>query len=140
MALFGGPFPFMPLPYLPNQGEILICDFDDSAVGAEMIKRRPVVVITKHDRHRHRMCTVVPLSTTAPDPIRSWHHPMPHLCVAGWQANGSIWAKCDMLATVSLDRLNKPYVRTRSGRNYVTHFLAAEDLAAVLAAVRAYLY
>ena len=64
---------------------------------------------------------------------------MPHLCVAGWQANGSIWAKCDMLATVSLDRMNKPYVRTRNGRNYVTHFLATEDLAAVLAAVRYYL-
>lgn len=44
-----------------------------------------------------------------------------------------------MLATVSLDRLNKPYIRTRSGRNYVTHFLSPEDLGLVLNAVRSYL-
>lgn len=129
----------MALPYLPNQGEILICNFDDSAVGSEMIKRRPVIVISKHDRHRHRMCTVIPLSTTAPDPVRAWHHEMPHLKITGWQANGPIWAKCDMLSSVSLDRLDKPYIKTRSGRNYVTHVLSEQDLTVVIGCVRAYL-
>lgn len=64
---------------------------------------------------------------------------MPHLRVAGWQANGAIWAKCDMLATVSLDRLNKPYIKTRSGRNYITHSLSDVDMNAVLNCMRAYL-
>ena len=49
-----------------------------------------------------------------------------------------MWAKCDMLATVSFDRLNKPYVKTRSGRNHVTHRLDDPDLVAVLACLRAY--
>ena len=43
-----------------------------------------------------------------------------------------MWAKCDMLATVSFDRLDKPYVKTRSSRNYVTHRLDDPDLVAVL--------
>ena len=129
----------MALPYLPHQGEILICDFDDFAIGAEMVKRRPVVVVSRHDTHRGKMCTVVPLSTTAPDPVKSWHHAMPHLRVTGWVANGAIWAKCDMLASVSLERLNKPYIKTRSGRNYITHKLDPADQAAVMAAIKAYL-
>lgn len=129
----------MPLPYHPKQGELLICDFDDSAPGAEMVKRRPVVVVSRHGAHSQRLCTIIPLSTTAPNPQRQWHHPMPHLSIKGWQAAGVIWAKCDMLATVSFDRLNKPYVRTRNGRNYLSCKLDEPDLAAVIAGVRAYL-
>jgi uncharacterized protein YifN (PemK superfamily) len=49
-----------------------------------------------------------------------------------------MWAKCDMLATVSFDRLNKAYTKTRSGRNYVTHKLDAADMESVLACLRAY--
>lgn len=128
----------MALPYLPHQGEILVCDFDDFAMGAEMVKRRPIVVASRHDTHRGKMCTVIPLSTTPPDPVKSWHHQMPHLKIAGWQANGVIWAKCDMLASVSIERLNKPYIRTRHGRSFVTHKLDAQDMAAVMQCIRAY--
>lgn len=85
------------------------------------------------------LCTVIPLSTTEPNPVRQWHHPMPHLQIKGWQANGVVWAKCDMLCTVSFDRLNKPYVKSRHGRNYITHKLHDDDLSAILAGVRAYL-
>ena len=126
------------LPYFPHQGEILICDFDDAAPGAEMVKRRPVIVVSRHETHHRRLCTVVPLSTTSPTPQRNWHHPLPHLQVTGWQANGPMWAKCDMLVTVSFERLNKPYVKTRSGRQHVTHKLDAADMSAVLSCLRAY--
>lgn len=65
---------------------------------------------------------------------------MPHLAVAGWDANAGVWAKCDMLATVSFERLNQPYTKTRHhGRNYIKHSLTEDDLAAVLAGIRAYL-
>lgn len=127
----------MSLPYLPRQGEILVCDFDDSAIGAEMVKRRPVVVISRHDAHRSQLCTVIALSTTPPEAVKPWHHPMPHLKVVGWENKDGVWAKCDMLATVSLKRLNKPYVRLRSGRNYITHVLDAADVRAILQCVRA---
>jgi len=129
----------MALPYLPHQGEILVCDFDDSAIGAEMIKRRPVVVVSRHEAHRVKLCTVVSLSTTPPTPVESWHHNMPHLRVSGWSADEGVWAKCNMLSTVSLERLNKPYFRHRSGRRYVTHLMSNDDLAAILACIRSYL-
>lgn len=129
----------MALPYLPSQGEILVCDFDDSAIGAEMIKRRPVVVVSKHEAHRGKLCTVVALSTTPPNPVESWHHNMPHLRVTGWVADEGVWAKCNMLSTVSLERLNKPYRRHKSGRQYISHSMSPDDMAAILKCIKSYL-
>lgn len=103
-----------------------------------MIKRRPVIVVSRHETHNRRLCTVVPLSTTAPNPVAAWHHELSHIKISGWQANGPMWAKCDMLATVSFERLNKPYVKTRHGRNFI-YKLEAGDLASVTAGIRAYL-
>ncbi len=129
----------MPLPYLPHQGEILVCDFDDQAVGAEMIKRRPVVVVSKHEAHRSKLCVVVALSTTPPNPAQAWHYFMPHLRVTGWSADDGVWAKCDMISTVSLQRLNQPYIKQRSGRQYISHKLQQQDLEAVLNGIRSVL-
>ncbi|MEY8688962.1 MAG: type II toxin-antitoxin system PemK/MazF family toxin [Leptothrix sp. (in: b-proteobacteria)] len=130
----------MPLPYLPKQGEILICDFDDVARGAEMIKRRPIVIVSRKDAHRNAVFTVVPLSTTAPDPVRAWHHALPHVTITGWHAQAQMWAKGDMITTVSRERLNKPYRKARTGgRQWVTHYLDEADLQAILAGVRSYL-
>lgn len=126
----------MALPYLPKQGEILVCDFDDSAIGAEMIKRRPVVVVSRHEAHRSSLCTVVALSTTPPVPPLKWHHYMPLLRVTGWSADDGVWAKCDMLATVSLERLNKPYIKRRTGRQFISHQLPESDLQAILSGIR----
>lgn len=50
-----------------------------------------------------------------------------------------MWAKCDMVATVSFERLNKPYVRSRSGRIYKELVLAIEDMQAIDQCLRAYL-
>ena len=129
----------MSLPYHPHPGEVLICDYEDVAVGAEMVKRRPVVVVSRRDASGGRLATVVPLSTTAPMPRQAWHHPMPHLRIKGWPETPTTWAKCDMLATVSFVRLNKPYVKTRSGRNFIAIALAPADLAAVRAGIRAWM-
>lgn len=130
----------MPLPYRPKPGEVLICGFDDAARGFEMVKRRPVVVVSCEDSHQRSLCTVVPISTTAPVPPRPWHHPLPHLIVTGWHPKADMWAKCDMLATVSFERLNAPYLKSRSGgRRYQNHILAASDLDAVRQCIRAYL-
>ena len=104
----------MTLPYHPHPGEVLICDFDDSAPGAEMVKRRPAVVVSRRDSHGRLLATVVPLSTTAPIVAMAWHHCLPHLRIVGWPSSGVTWAKCDMLATVSFNRLCKPYVSMRS--------------------------
>lgn len=129
----------MTLPYRPKPGEVLICSFDDAARGAEMVKRRPVIVVSSHASHHRNLCTVVPLSTTAPAPPHAWHHSLPNFTVPGWRAAAVMWAKCDMLATVSFDRLNAPYLKSRSGRRYLVHELPAADLEAVRQCVRVYL-
>jgi uncharacterized protein YifN (PemK superfamily) len=56
----------MPLTYHPETGTILICDYNlgGGFIEPEMVKRRPVVVISPRFRHRDWLCTVVPLSTT----------------------------------------------------------------------------
>jgi mRNA interferase MazF len=130
---------FMSLPYHPHPGDVLICDFDATAIGAEMIKRRPVVVVSRRDASGTRLATVVPLSTTAPQLAKAWHHAMPQLRIKGWPDTPTTWAKCDMLATVSFERLNKPYVKTRSGRSYISLALDKSDLDAVRAGVRSWL-
>jgi uncharacterized protein YifN (PemK superfamily) len=129
----------MPLPYLPESGEVLICAFDDVAQGAEMIKRRPVVVVSTKSSHHRRLCTVVPISTTAPIPPRLWHHQLSGLNITGWKASAAMWAKCDMLATVAFDRLNAPYLKSRHGRRYTMQQVSAADLDAIQTCLTNYL-
>lgn len=86
---------------------MLICDFRGYEVP-EMIKVRPVVVIRKH-KTNSLLVTVVPLSTTAPDRILD-HHLELQSHLQG--ASPVCWAKCDMVATVSLSRLDRIKVET----------------------------
>lgn len=123
----------------PKTGQVLMCDFSRGFVEPEMVKKRAVVVISRTVTHGRRLCTVVPLSTTAPNPIEAWHvrlarDPLPN-------ANQSVvvWAKCDMLYTVSFDRLDRPHVKETGGRVYHSIYLGATDLAAVFDGVREYL-
>ncbi|MBK1714633.1 type II toxin-antitoxin system PemK/MazF family toxin [Rubrivivax gelatinosus] len=131
----------MALPYSPRPGEVLICRFDEAAVGAEMVKPRPVIVVSRKDSHHGRkLATVVPLSTTEPTPAQPWHHCIGVYEITGWHGSPDpVWAKCDMVATVSFLRLNKPYRNTRHGRQFVEHTLPPQHLDAVRAALRAYL-
>ena len=128
----------MPLGYYyPRPGDVLICDYSTGFVSPEMVKHRPIVVVSGRERHGRRLCTVVPLSTTAPAPVEVWHCRIP-VSIPGW-SSAECWAKCDMLSTVSFDRLDKPHTKRRSGREYHTVRLATDDLNAIRAAVLAYL-
>lgn len=129
----------MTLPYYPRRGEVLICDFSTGFQAPEMVKKRPVVVVSTKASHARQLCTVVPFSTTVPYPVRSWHHPLPHVKVPGLVASGPMWAKCDMLATVSFARLNKPYTKTRHGRHFCELLLVDQDMLAIDICLRAYL-
>lgn len=124
----------------PKPADVLICDFDRGGfVPPEMVKRRPVIVISRADTHGRGLCTVVPLSTTAPFPVHPWHYPMPHLALRGWQAKAMIWAKADMLCTVAFDRLDRPHFKTRHGRTYQSIKVSDLDMATIRAGIRAYL-
>ncbi|QQG36900.1 MAG: type II toxin-antitoxin system PemK/MazF family toxin [Micavibrio aeruginosavorus] len=43
----------------PNKGSILLCDFNHGFVAPEMVKRRPVIVISPKIHGRVGLCTVV---------------------------------------------------------------------------------
>lgn len=99
-----------------------------------MVKIRPVVVISPR-RRTAQLVTVVPLSSVAPAPVEPWHYPLPPSAYA--PARGDIWAKCDVVTTVGLARLDRVKVRIEGRRVYQTFQLGDVELAAVLAAVRA---
>ena len=129
----------MPLHHFPSRGEVLICDFDTGFQPPEMVKKRPVLVVSVKDSHGRKLCTVVPFSTAQPFPVEAWHHSLAHVRVPGLQAAAPMWAKCDMLATVSFERMNKPYVKTRHGRAYRDMTLDKADMLCIEACLRAYL-
>ncbi|MBI5420375.1 MAG: type II toxin-antitoxin system PemK/MazF family toxin [Deltaproteobacteria bacterium] len=124
----------MPITFFPDAGTLLICDF----VGfkpPEMVKKRPVVVISGRHR-RDRLVTIVPLSTTAPVPIHDHHHQMDSRSLPGHLANSPTWAKCDMVATVGHWRLDRIKIRDASGKRiYMAPKVTDEDFAAILRGV-----
>ncbi|MGY8905141.1 MAG: type II toxin-antitoxin system PemK/MazF family toxin [Burkholderiales bacterium] len=124
--------------YHPHPGDVLICDYTTGFISPEMVKKRAVVVISLKERHGGRLCTVVPLSTTAPNQMKSWHAVInvniPSL------GNHPRWAKCDMLATLSFDRLDKPHSKSHQGRQYHTVQITAMELKAIRDGVLAYLH
>ena len=124
----------MPLTFHPGPGAIVICDFSTGFQPPEMVKVRPVVVISPR-RRSVQLVTVVPLSSVAPVPVEPWHYPLP--AGAYPPARGVIWAKCDMVATVGLARLDRVKAKIQGRRVYQTFQISDAALAAILAGVRA---
>jgi len=97
----------MPISEHPAPGSILICHFDASFKEPEMVKTRCVIVLSPKIARRGRLCTVVCLSGTAPDPIQQYHAridirpALPH----PWRSDG-IWIKGDMIYSVGFHRLD----------------------------------
>jgi uncharacterized protein YifN (PemK superfamily) len=106
-----------------------MCDFSGYVVP-EMVKVRPVVVIARNRKNRH-LVTVIPLSTTAPAALEDHHHELGANPLPG-KEKITCWAKCDMIATVSLSRLDRFKV---GHRNYVAPSLPTADFDAIKAAV-----
>ena len=124
---------WMPLKYQPKEASILICDFS-GFVPPEMVKKRPVVILRKHP-HNSSLVTVVPLSTTAPTRVGAHHVELP--CYIPGEAE-ICWAKCDMIYTLSIERLDRCKVRSRQGgREYKVFTMTPEHFDAVKTAVLA---
>jgi len=101
----------MPLVYHPEPGTILICDYSGFIIP-EMVKRRPVIVVSPRLRNRNGLCTVVPLSTQEPKTVMPYHYRLKLETPLPTPYNASAhWVKGDMFATVSFKRLNLPYKR-----------------------------
>lgn len=103
----------MALSYHPRTGEIVLCNYNTGFIAPEMVKLHPVVVVSPRLRRRDNLVSVVPLSTTPPTPAEL-HHCQIALAIALPKPFDApiMWAKCDMMATVALARLD----RFRDGR------------------------
>jgi mRNA interferase MazF len=97
----------MPIREHPLVGSILTCDFNAGFKEPEMVKRRPVVVLSPKIALRPGLCTVVALSETAPDPVMPFHCQIditPAL-PAPFTSEG-VWVKGDMVNAVGFHLLD----------------------------------
>lgn len=120
----------MALIYAPPIGTIVLCDFRGT-IAPEINKKRPAVLLANNSS---RLCTVVPLSTTEPSPLRPWHYlvrtedPLPSPYDSEYH-----WAKCDIIFVASFERLSLPFNgRDALGkRKYVVKSVSMEELEAI---------
>lgn len=122
----------------PQTGVVLMCDFNAGFKSPEMVKRRPVVVISPRIKSRVGLCTVVALSTKAPTPVMPYHCQInlrPEL-PAPFDSDG-VWVKGDMVNVVGFHRLDLFRLgRDENGkRDYLLEPLSADNIKEIRACV-----
>lgn len=130
----------MALKYHPKPGTILMCDFSKGFAEPEMVKKRPVIVISPKMKRCAGLCTVVAISTVRPDPIEHWHYqlPKPSMPRARLFQQKDSWIKGDMIYRVGFHRLDLIQLdreRFAEKRAYFTQRLGREQMAEVYACV-----
>lgn len=91
----------------PAIGTVLMCDFESGFRPPEMVKKRQVVVISPKIAARAGLCTIVPLSTTAPDPVMQYHCQIDlPTQLPAWMEKKGVWVKADMMFAASFERLD----------------------------------
>lgn len=129
---------FMPIREHPPIGTVLLYDFDQGFRAPEMVKRRPVIVISPKISVRSGLCTVVALSLEEPSPHMAYHcqikldPPLPE----PW-GDAVRWVKGDMVCAVGFHRLDFPrYGKDEAGKRvYRYEPLQAADMRRVRACV-----
>lgn len=129
----------MPLTFYPTPGLVLMCDFTTGFREPEMVKKRPVVVVSakfQQTSHQNSLCTVVPISTVVPRTVDRWHHRLAEASVPPplRKAGEESWAKCDMVVSVAFNRLDKIRTgRVDGKRQFAEHSVTPEDLRGIQA-------
>lgn len=123
----------------PQSGTILRVDLSEGFRAPEMVKRRPAIVLSHKIPGRNLLCTIVPLSTSPPNPVFPHHMqitldpplPSPY-------KSPSMWVKGDIVLTVAFHRLRLLRHGTQDGqRLYDVRVLDDETMARVRDCVRA---
>jgi mRNA interferase MazF len=128
----------MPIKSHPALGTVLLCDFNTGFMPPEMVKRRPVVVISPRITARPGLATVVALSTTPPNEVMPYHCQIdiiPEL-PAPWSSESN-WVKGDMVYSISLQRLDFFRIgKDKQGKRiYLTQPLSNENIKKIRACV-----
>lgn len=114
----------MPIKEHPKKGSILFCDFNQGFKVPEMVKKRPVIIISPKMKGRFGLCTVVPLSTTEPSPRMSYHAPIEiNPPLPSFLESKELWIKGDMINTVGFHRLD--FIRTGRKNNGLREYYYA---------------
>jgi mRNA interferase MazF len=95
------------IEYHPKRGTIVCVNFGQGFRVPEMVKPRLCVVISPPIKARHGLCTVVPLSQTAPNQMQDYHYEIqiPFQMPPRW-GNDSRWVKGDMVCAVGWHRVD----------------------------------
>ena len=120
----------MPIQFHPKPGTILICDFNTGFQPPEMVKRRPVVVLSPQMSQRAPLCTVVAISTESPRIALPYHHELNIELPSPWHV-GPNWIKGDMIYSVTFNRLEliRSGKRDETGKRiYSVMQISAADL------------
>lgn len=121
----------MGLNFQPRAGQVLVCDFSGFK-EPEMVKPRPVVVVSPKLPYRSNIVAVVPVSTTEP------RHNLPFCCRLSKNYHPEeaddvpCWAKADMIMNLGVYRLSGFKV---GRRQWEFPQVSPEDLAAIRHAV-----
>jgi uncharacterized protein YifN (PemK superfamily) len=120
----------MGIPFVPQRGHILICDFDYGRLPPELDKERRVVVISPRSYNRRHgfgpgRCLVVPFSTTVPHEMTPAY--VPFDAVTYKSLSEPTWAVCESIRSASHERLN----RVRVGGENLNEIMSQADLARV---------
>ncbi len=121
----------MTIPFFPRAGEVLMCDFK-GFVPPEMVKVRPVIVVSPRLPYRADIAAIVPISLTAPK------HDLPFCFKLSKNYHPEeldelpCWAKADMVMNIGTYRLNGFKV---GRRKWEYPRLSAADLAGVRHAI-----
>lgn len=128
----------MAILYHPNPGTILTCDYTGLHVP-EMVKIRPVVIVSPRSR-TNGLVTVIPISTTKPDPLLEWHYPLifTKALSPNWPELEA-WVMCDMLNTFSSKRLDRFHARLGNERKYYDRRVSDADLIAIRQGIKTFL-
>ena len=121
----------MPINFFPRAGAILVCDFSGFR-EPEIVKVRPVIVISPKLPYRSEIVTVVPISLTPPKHELPFNVRLSLNYHPEEEDDLPCWAKCDLVANVAKTRLNGFKV---GRRKYELPTATDEDLQAVRAGV-----
>ena len=110
----------MPITFIPDPGDVLMCDFGTGFRPPEMVKVRRVVVLSPRNRVRFPgTYIVVPISKTAPEPPEGCHCEFKPRSYDFFDPTESVWAKADMVAAVAANRLDRVRVSGRYRRTQI---------------------
>jgi uncharacterized protein YifN (PemK superfamily) len=101
----------MPISFVPDHGQILMCEFDDPAfMRPEMQKIRQCVVVSPRYRRHTGCCVIVPISTVPPDHVEPYHYQLPNGVYGCLDPKEPLWIKGDMVTHAAFTRLDRPFV------------------------------